>query len=218
MSMTTQIKDKPARSYRHWTPEELEYLSNHYGLMSDTVLAHHFHRSEIAILLAARKKLGQRKKDNFYTAAELTRLLGLSCAKQIVGWLEQGWLKGEKAPIRQGQYFLWLITYENIVGCLRKHPWLVNLKRMERSYFRSVVIEEWERDPWYTCAQVAPLLSVKALHAVYRYIYLGWLPAERKSGGHWGAWIIRRSAVQAFLNRVEPSNRPTTRRDRGIGK
>lgn len=203
--MTTQImglEAKPARSQKCWSPEELEYLSEHYGLMSDAALAHYLQRSENAIVLAARKKLhGQRKKDNFYTAAELARVLGISCAKRVVSWVEQRWLNGRKSPIRQGLYHVWLFTEETIVECLRRRPWLVDFKKMERSYFRSVAIEEWERDPWYTCIQAAPMLSVKTIDTVHRYIYLGWLPAEKKPGGpHQGVWIIRRSAVQAFLD------------------
>ncbi|MBA7568522.1 hypothetical protein ES708_10251 [subsurface metagenome] len=198
--MTTRIKDKPARWKTYWTPKELEYLSNHYGLISDADLAHHLHRTEGAIMLAAKNKLhGQRKRDNFYTAAEAARCLEVY-PKAIAYWVGRGWLTGKKALIRQGLYFLWLITEENIVECLRKRPWLVDFERMERSYFRSVVIEEWKRDPWYICDQVAPLLSVKAQNTVHSYIHLGWLPAEKKPGGSQGVWIIRRSAVQAFLN------------------
>lgn len=201
-TLTITPVDKPARSGKDWTPDELEFLSNNLGLMSDKELANRLQRSEIAIWLAAKKKLhGQRRKDNFYTATEVARALGIPCLKRVVGWLERGWLQGKRAPWRQGLNYVWLFTEEDIVECLRRRPWLTNLKTMPEHYFRSVVREEWERDPWYTCEQVAPLLGVKTPDTVYLHIYRGWLPAEKKPGGpHQGEWIIRRSAVQAFLN------------------
>jgi hypothetical protein len=70
---------------------------------------------------------------------------------------------------------------------------------MERSYFRSIVKEEWEKDPWFTSEEAAPKLGLITAKAVKRYIGKGWLPAERKpSTGAW-LWIIRQSAIDAFL-------------------
>ncbi|GAI77550.1 unnamed protein product, partial [marine sediment metagenome] len=42
--MTTRIADKPTRSGYKWTPEELEYVSTHYGLVSDKTIARNLNR------------------------------------------------------------------------------------------------------------------------------------------------------------------------------
>ena len=53
---------------------------------------------------------------------------------------------------------------------------------MERSYFRSLVKEVRDEDPWFTCDEVAPKLGLVDPNAVKRYIHRGWLPAERQVG------------------------------------
>lgn len=196
-----------------WSTEGLEYLREHYGKTPDRTLARRLNRSRNAIVLVARRKLnGQRRKDNFYTAAELARIIGTPCAQKVVDWVGRGWLKGTKSWMCQGPYKLWRFSEREITRCLRQRPWLVDVRRMEESFFRSVVIEEWKRDPWYGAAQAAPQLGVTTLHVVHRYIHLGWLPAERKPGGpHQGVWIIRKSAIEAFLqNDPRPGYKAST--------
>lgn len=71
---------------------------------------------------------------------------------------------------------------------------------MEESYFRSIVKEEYEGDPWFTPIEVAHFLGLADQNPIHRYIYKGWLPAEKRPGKPWqGAWIIRKSAIDAFL-------------------
>lgn len=191
----------PARARKAWTDEELQYLGDKYGLVAMKTLARNLRRTEGAVYQATKRRLNhQRIYDNFYTARELSRILVVGDAKTIVYWVERGFLKGKRAPYYQGNNRFWLFSENNVVRCLRERPWLVDLRRLPQHYFRSVVLAEWERDPWYGCQAVAPLLGMKTDDAIQRYIYRGWLPAVRKPGGPWqGAWIIRRSAIEAFL-------------------
>lgn len=205
MVMTTKTAAKPAakpaRAYKHWKPDELQCLAEHYGLICDKTLAAHLQRKESAIInIASRKRLATRMA-NFYTAATLAKVLGIPCPKQVLWWVKRGWLKGRPSARSQGKKQLWRFSERGVVHCLKKHPWLVDINRMEEHYFRSVVIKEWERDPWYTVRQAAPLFGFTKLDAVYRYIHRGWLPAEKKPchGSSGGVWIIRSSVIQAFL-------------------
>lgn len=205
---------KPARSGHRWTPEELHYLSDRYGLMSDETLARHLGRSTNGIEEAAVKRLhGRRRSDNFYSASELARVLGLSASWRVVRWVEHGWLKGRKGPVSRGHIRMWSFREHSIVKCLRQRPWLVDLAFMPEHYFRSVVRKEWEWDPWYTSEQAAPLLGVTTTTSVLKYIHLGWLPAEKCPGRRGTAyskwhWVIRQSAIQAFLaNDPRPQNK-----------
>lgn len=206
--MTTQIADKPARSKYKWTPEELEYLSNHYGLVSDKTIARNLGRSAKAVIEAAGKRLHTRRRDNFYSASELTRTLGLadSQGRKILTWVERGWLKGRKGPTaggRKGKSSLlsrmWTFRETSIVKCLQRRPWLVDLATIPEHYFRSVVKREWKRDPWYTVSQLHSLLGSE--NTILRYIHRGWLAAEKKpcGGPNDGAWVIRGSAIEALL-------------------
>lgn len=202
--------NKPARHFKHWKPDELQYLAEHYGLICDKTLATRLQREESAIITIASRKRVVSRKGNFYTAGTLAKLLGIPCPKQVLQWVKKGWLKGSQSAMSQGQIKLWRFSERGVVRCLKQRPWLVDLKRMERHYFRSVVIKEWEHDPWYTVEQAAPLFGFTKPDAVYRYIHRGWLPAEKKPclGTHEGVFIIRHSAIRAFLeNDPRPKHR-----------
>ena len=204
-----QTAGKPARRRHKWTEEELQYFSDHYGIISDETLARNLNRSGLGYVA---KKLGLKRRDNFYTASELGRVLGVD-AQTIVKWFQLGFLRGTKAPIKTGMHRLWRFTHTNIIAFLRQYPWLIDLDSMPEHYFRSVVRREWERDPWYTCGQASPLLGVKAETTVRDYVVRGWLPAiEKPHGGVPGrAWVIKDSSVQAFLaNDPRPESNHST--------
>ncbi len=196
--MTTQIADKPARSRYKWTPEELEYLSNHYGLVSDKTIACNLNRSVYGVAWAAHR-LGLRRKDNLYTATELARILGVAYTGRVIGWVRRGWLKCRRGPLKAGLNRAWVFNERTVAKFLRQYPWIIDLRSMPEHYFRSVVRREWERDPWYTVEQAVPLFGFTNSDAVYRYINRGWLLAERKPWGCHRAWIIRHSSIESFL-------------------
>jgi len=188
------------KTAKRWSGKDLAFLNDNVGIMSDDALARHFGRTRNSIKLAMKRRLHNcNHKTNFYTARDIARLFGIGCSKTIVAWRSKGFLKGERSPVHCGKTFMWGFLYEDIVKCLRRRPWLVEIKRMEESYFRSIVQEEWNKNPWYNCEQAAPLLGVKDHNAVKRYIHRRWLPAVRKPAGGTWEWIIRKTAVDAFL-------------------
>ncbi len=189
-----------ANAKKPWTPAELERLSNKYGLVSDKALARLLQRSPNAIKVAATRKLHQSRSMNFYTARNVAQELGIKDSKTIIYWLRRGWIVGRHCLVGAGLNFRWMFHEEHIVACLRKRPYLCDLKTMPRGYFRSIVQEEWDKDRWYTCLEAAPLLGLIDINAIHRYIRRGWLPAERRPGGPWtGRYVIRHSAIQSFL-------------------
>jgi len=194
------IKLRLCKTTRRWSDKDLAFLNDYVGIMSDEQLARHFDRTPNAIHLALVRRLtGINHKTNIYTARSLARLFGIGCSKTIVAWHSKDFLKGKRSPVHCGKTFMWGFLYEDIVKCLRRRPWLVSIDRMEESYFRSIVQEQWDKNPWYSCREAAPLLGIKDHNAVQRYIRSGWLPAVRKpSGGTW-EWIIRKRAIDAFL-------------------
>jgi len=68
-----------------------------------------------------------------------------------------------------------------------------------RSYFRSILLQEYKRDSWFTAAETAPALGVKTDDPVLRYIRAGWLEAVKRPVNIDGQWIIRKSAIDKFL-------------------
>lgn len=207
-----------SKNAKHWSDKDLQWLSDNYGLMPDELICRHLKRSYNSIILAAKRKLNINRKANFYTAWQVAQLLGISCSKIVVWWREKGWLHGEQMTVRCGANHMWGFAEEAVVEALRQRPWLVELKRMQEHYFRSVVKEEWWKDPWHRVDAVAKLMGVKDIYAVHRYIHRGWLPAERQPGGpHQGRWIVRQSTIDAFLaNDPRPQHRRGRRLQKGM--
>lgn len=196
-----KLRKKPARLGECWTATELEYLSDHYGLTSDKRLASKLQRSERGIVAAVKRRLhNQCRKDNFYTAAEVSRILHVNC-RTVVNWVKLGWIKGRRSAIYAGPHQLWRFTESSIVECLRRRPWLMDLQSPSEHYFQSVVKAEWMRDRWYTTKQTAALIGVTNTVSVRRYIQLGWLRAENSSVNPQSRhkWFIRLSAIRTFL-------------------
>lgn len=127
--------------------------------------------------------------------------------------MSRGFIKGKRAPFSYGLNQVWRFEYEDIIRCIRKRPWLVQIERMERSYFRTIAQEEYQSNPWYTCNQTAPLLGVANHDPIQRYIRRGWLRADRRPGaGGLGEYVIRQKDIDAFL---QDDPRPGIRSQRG---
>lgn len=197
-----------------WTPEELENLSQTYGRQPRAQIAKRLDRTENALKIAAYRKLnGLNQRSNIYTARSVALALGIACSKTIVHWMEKGFIKGKHAPFSYGKTRCWSFEYEDIIACLQARPWLLDPKRMERSYFRTIVREEYKKDPWYNCREAAPFLGLVDINAVHRYITRGWLPAVRRplvgplGRRSWG-WVIRQSDIKKMLlNDPRPGRR-----------
>jgi hypothetical protein len=188
------------RAQKRWTEEELEYLNDKIGLVSDRALCRRLQRSSNAIKIAATRKLHGNHKMNFYSGGMLARVLGVPDSKTIMNWAEAGWLRVRKSVVKAGPFHAWLFKDKHVVKFLQEKPWLFDPRKMPEHYFRSIVQDEYERDPWYSCQEAAHFLGVKTDDAVQRYIHRGWLPAVKRPGGPWqGVWVIRRSAIEKFL-------------------
>jgi hypothetical protein len=191
------------REHRDWTPTELEYLRDTYGILPDEQICQHLNRSRNGIVLAAKRLLHINRKSNFYTAEEVARILGLSCPKIITKtWIEKGFIEGKKSPTRCGLNLMWLFSELAIEECLKEHPWLVVFKKVkDHNEFRKIIEDEWKRDPWYNTEQAATLLGLHP-HTVVRYLNHGVLEGVKKPALAWqGEWVIRRSAIHALLEK-----------------
>lgn len=167
--------------------------------MSDKQLAGRLRRRETSIEPMACKN-GLTRRDNFYTASELARVLGVRGPNNIIRWVAFDYLKGKHCPLSRRKHRMWMFLEEDIVECLRQRPWLVNLKKMEDHYFHAIVKEEWQRDPWYALIQATSLLGLKTPKSTLQYISKHWLKAEKiASPGGKGKWFIRCSTIKAFL-------------------
>ena len=187
---------------RYWTEKDLEYLNDNYGVTPDAEICQHLQRSLNAVHIASVRKLHICRKTNLYTAHAVARELGFLCSKTVTAWRQRGLLKGEKSTIPCGGGLMWHFPYENIESFVRANPWLFARSRMQESYFRSIVDEEYAKDPWVSLSAACKMIGVSSFSAAMSsYLKKRWLhPIKRpiEGGNHW-TWIFRKSDIDAFL-------------------
>ena len=191
------------RAYHpNWTASDDEWLQENYHRYTMRTLKRKLRRTENAIVMRKRK-LGIHRSDGFYTARLVASLLGISCAKIVVAFVEEGWLKGSRAPYKQGKYRPWVFSEKHLVDFLRAYPFLANQKRMERHWLKSIHQEEWDRNPWYNCKDAAALVGIGD-SALQKRLRAGVIQAfQRSPGRRWSRWWIRRDALLANFKRYD---------------
>lgn len=217
-----QIKGQACRlgvkAARYWTQDQLDFLNEHYGVLSDDEICSRLKKSKNALHIQAVRKLKICHKTNFYTSREVALLLGVSCSKTIIGWMKKGWINGDKSTTRCGPNIMWNFSYEAIEQMLRERPWLVDCSKMEMSYFRSIVKEEFAKNPWYSIRKACQMIGIQyQSSAMAFYLKKKWLHPVKKpieGGNHW-TWLFFKSDIDNFLandpRRLRPLQSSSTR-------
>jgi hypothetical protein len=80
-------------SREKWTPEEIQYVENHYTEMSVKQMAKHLHRSINAVKIkTTRKHLSLRLRVGWYDKMDVCEMLGVDHHK-VQAWIDSGDLK-----------------------------------------------------------------------------------------------------------------------------
>ena len=123
-----------------WTEQEIEYLSDHVGILGYAELARKMGRSESAIKLCrCRRGLPTFHNGDYYSCTMLAQELGRSRAS-IRKYYRKGWLVGKRATwiARFGKRPL-VFVEKHIVAFLKKFNYLFDWKKIPNLYFRNVV-------------------------------------------------------------------------------
>lgn len=175
-----------------WTPEEEQFVRDHFRHMSDEEMGQALGRTAIAVKLCRKRHLTSlppRSHDTALpTAKEVARLLGIGCSKSVTRLIQEGLLPGRTLPLNR---HIWGVPWpalvrfavnpENWIYFKPEHvkdPYLKRLIQMRRA--------RWP-DEWWRIGQVAAYYGVSVV-AVNKCIHDGRLPATR-----WGNWWIKRS-------------------------
>jgi rRNA maturation protein Nop10 len=214
MKLTKQGQiDLSKRAYLPpWSQQEDEFLESHYSRMTMKTLSEKLGRSETGIMLR-RRRIGLHRTDGFYTATALAKIFGID-AKGVTWFAENGFLKGSRAPYYQGLNKPWYFSELNIRRFIRHYPWLLRPEKMDEHYFRSILRDEWKRDPWYSASEAAKILGCvddTLLRHLHRGVVQGF---KRQYDRKWGRWWIRRSALQGFWDKVRENKRQRSRQAR----
>ncbi|MDP2660113.1 MAG: hypothetical protein Q8R28_05240, partial [Dehalococcoidia bacterium] len=180
-----------------------EYLREHYSQHTLGVLAQKLNRSELGIVLKKRR-LGLHKVDDFYTLQLLGELLLMDSHK--VKWLvQQKYLKGRRAEWTMGLNKVWVVREEDVEAMLRQHPYVVHRpwRDLPESYARTVVEEEWRRDPWHNGPQAAKYAGVHR-HTLNRFLNEGRLTGAQMSPDlKWSKWYVRQSVLDRLKEEMK---------------
>jgi hypothetical protein len=127
-------KDRP------WSAEDRDYLEANYHRSALKALAKRLGRSPTAIKLKA-KRLGLRKYDEGYTASSLAEALGVD-PHWVLSRIRSGKLRAaprrtERKPEQGGDS--WLITDEAVLELLRKHPYDIDLRKVDSLWFMDLL-------------------------------------------------------------------------------
>ena len=121
-----------------WTEQELTFLLDNCGVMSNKHIAEKLGRSPKAI----RQKLSKNHISvfsNFYTARLLAKVLG-KCHNTIMNWYRAGYLKGKWAEFGRGYLQTPMVFQEkNIIEFLKGHYHLVKCEEIDHPYFKNIV-------------------------------------------------------------------------------
>jgi hypothetical protein len=138
------------RRPRHWSAEEVSYLEEWYGRMSDDRLAEKLGRPVLGIRLKA-KRLRIRKRNTGLTATRVARIFGVD-PKAVVHWIEAGLLRGRRG-YAVGPNRTWHITGEALEEFIREHGQYVDVGRMPEGWWRGLA----EQHRWLSLVEIERL-------------------------------------------------------------
>lgn len=193
---------------RDWRDDEVATLRDTIGWRSAEQIAKALGRTPTAVRIKAKRlKLHwikgsversgnirpvERHRHLGYTARDVAKMLGIACAKTVAWWIEEGWLRGTKRPVRYGNNTVWRIHADAIEAFLRDYRWLYDPARIVDRGWRAFVAGLPPAE-WVGTAEAARLLpytqgSISALCS-----------RGDLAGEHWGsAWRIPMAAIRAF--------------------
>ena len=182
-----ELSPRERRYQPAWTPDEVEFLQENWGLTPEADIARMLGRTVLACLLKA-KKLGLSRKQNFYTATDVAAIFGAE-AKAVARWIECGLLRGEKSCVAAGKNTAWQVLAEDLE---------IFVREQQETYSLYLPRISAERTPfWYNLAKEANLGVVPPK---YRATARHWTPKDDLYlEEHWGR--VPDQQVYAHLGR-----------------
>jgi hypothetical protein len=178
---------------RHWTAQEVSYLEQYFGRVSDEHLAEHLGRPVWGIRLKA-KRLGIRKRHVGLSASDLAAIFGVDRGT-VTSWIDKGLLPARRA-YKVGLHRAWLVRDGAVEAFIRDHGQYVDFDKMPDGYYKDLA----RQHRWYSLTEVecltgqSPRLVIQgikggmyraAMRGLHFYVAAEELPKVREATDPW---------------------------------
>lgn len=190
-----------------WSTDQMEYLEEEYSFKTMSSICKRLNRSELAVILKKRR-MGLTRTENFYTATMLARIFHVD-PKKLIYLHQKGYLKGRRAAYHQGPSRPYVFQEEDVEAFIRAYPFFLvpdMNRKNECHYFRGVLREEWQRDPWMNSKAAAYFVGCEVdalLRAARRGIIKGY---QLSPNSRWSLWWFRHSALLGARDRMRQTH------------
>lgn len=148
--------------------------------------------TEAAVMLMRKRYKLETTKHSSLTARQVAVMMGIGCAKTVVRWIEEGFLKG-KQGYRQGPHHVWFVKPDSLRAFIADestwHVW--TQERIADKGLRKHAEDVRRGVRFLTPGEVAWDFYVEH-GAINDWIHKGIIPARR--WGNW--WIDERDVVR----------------------
>ena len=185
--------------WRRWTVRQNDVLADYWGRLPDADVARRLGRTVGACVDQA-GFLGLRRKEQYLTASDLARLLGVD-SHRITYLAGKGWLRLARAPYGASGRRWWHCTERDLERFLRQHPAQYDPRRIVDAPWQRLARQTQQAADLLTVDEAAVALGI-AHETVVRACRQGRLPAEKATlHGGTGIWRIRRADLASWERR-----------------
>lgn len=200
-------RDRIRKNGRSWTRSEIEFMHQNIGGLGYDGIALALNRSAVSVKVK-QVRAGVRapsRQQGWIVANKISKIMNVD-AHKIVGWIDQGLIKGEIIPgfraIRRVKivvFKMWLVKPESWV--------YFDADKIQNHHLRRLVKlaqGKWG-DRWLSTSEAAAIKNCENADII-RYIKLGRIygfKASNMSGRHpnqtWTHWFVRESDLQNLI-------------------
>lgn len=185
-------------SGRRWTAAEEAELRGLMGWHPISYVAKQLDRTVDAVDVHC-GRIGVSVSPRAFSARAVGRMLDVD-AKQVIWWIDQGWLRARRSATGAGRHRRWEIDGEALTTFLRTHPDRYEARRVANPYLRRIADQATRAPEWLTAAEAARRLGIN-VNTLHRHFHRGWLPSDRVVGAGGSHWRVRAADLEGFTRR-----------------
>lgn len=218
-SIHVAARERKSTHGRTWRPDELAFLKNNLGRMSEYEIAQALPgRSKTAVhLMRERSGLpAMIKVPGMKSANSWREILGMADQRPIIAWVKNGLIKGRVTEAQGGRKICMIEDDSMRAFVLSPNNWVYfNPNGVKDAELKRMIEKQRKRwgDEWLTNRQAADLLTIRWKRPVCSKDILHMIKMGRLDGRHilnkdgrqhvnetprWSLWMVRRSQVETM--------------------